>query len=64
MAKELLSVCPSCNQIVFRAGRLELTIRTDAYGIFTLTTKCPHCNKIVKITINLDIKTNLQHDNA
>lgn len=49
--KELMATCPSCNQVIFREGEIEL--KAVSIGVMTMKTICPHCKKRVKIEIKL-----------
>ncbi len=56
--KELMATCPSCNQVIFREGEIE--IKTSSIPIMTIRTICPHCRKRVKIEIK--VKTEVSKD--
>lgn len=58
--KELISVCPYCNNIVFRGGELEIKAKIGKNpNILSFKTKCPNpaCQKIVRVEINLKAET-------
>ena len=55
--KELISVCPYCNKIVFRGGELDIKAFIQNPGIFSFLTKCPHCKRNIKVKIEIKIKT-------
>ncbi len=55
--KELIAICIYCNKVVFRGGELQIKAFINNPSIFNFTTQCPHCQRNIKVKIEIKIKT-------